>query len=226
MIGLMPIRYIPFINGHFYHIYNRGVEKRRIFLDKREHRRFIDTLTYYRYQRPQFKYSRFLKLSVKEREMYLTNLAKTSSPLVTFVSYVLMPNHFHLLVQQLTDDGISRLMKLLLDSYTRYFNTKNERVGPLLQGQFKAVRVESDEQLLHLSRYIHLNPYTSYLVKTIDNLHLYPWSSLQQYFGGQGICDTSYITGVFSTKKSLMSFIVNNADYQRKLEEIKHLMFD
>ena len=90
--------------------------------------------------------------------MYLTNLAKTSSPLVTFVSYVLMPNHFHLLVQQLTDDGISRLMKLLSDSYTRYFNTKNERVGPLLQGQFKAVRVESDEQLLHLSPYIHLNP--------------------------------------------------------------------
>ena len=98
--------------------------------------------------------------------------------IVDIGAYCLMPNHFHILLQQLQDNGISTFVRKLLNSYTRYFNTKNERIGPLFQGQFKAVRVESDEQLLHLTRYIHLNPLVGYVVKDLRN---FEWSSYLDY---------------------------------------------
>lgn len=81
------------------------------------------------------------------------------------ISYCLMPNHFHLLVKQVIDHGIVKCLNNFSNSYTRYFNIRHDRVGPLFQGRFKAVRIETDEQLLQVSRYIHLNPVASSLIE-------------------------------------------------------------
>lgn len=96
-----------------------------------------------------------------------------------------MPNHFHLLLKQTKENGISKLVANFQNSYTRYFNLKNERVGPLFQGVFKALRVKTDEQLIHVSRYIHLNPYSSSVIKSFEELKRYPWSSVEEYLHPQ-----------------------------------------
>jgi len=110
------------------------------------------------------------------------------------------------------------------NSYTRYFNTKHRRKGPLFYDQFKAVRIETDEQLIHVSRYIHLNPYSSYVIKDFKNIKDYLWSSLPDYLSGKkGICETNVILDFFKNKKEYFEFIYNQADYQRELDRIKHL---
>ena len=113
-------------------------------------------------------------------------------------------------------------------SYTKYFNTKNDRVGSLFQGQFKAVKIDSEEQLLHVSRYIHLNPYSSAVVSKVEELMNYKWSSLPEYqnIGKFAICSKELIFNSFKTIDSYMSFIFDNADYQKNLENIRHLVFD
>ncbi|MBI4067720.1 hypothetical protein HY407_05035, partial [Candidatus Gottesmanbacteria bacterium] len=105
---------------------------------------------------------------------------------------------------------------------------KNKRVGPILQGKFKAVRIEDDEQLLHVTRYIHLNPYTSYLVKDITGLIAYPYSSLPEYLklSHVNLVDKKPILSHFKTIKSFKEFTFNQADYQKKLNDIKHLVLE
>lgn len=176
----MPSRTVPLVTGEYYHIYNRGVAYLPTYKRKRDYERFVLNLAYYQHQNIPFKISRLLQLPQEERENVLSQLEKENEKTIVLVCYALMPNHFHLLVRQEVDGGISSFMKHLADSYTRYFNTKYERVGPLYQGAFQAVRIETDEQLIHLSRYIHLNPIVSFLVTEKDFL-VYPWSSMQFY---------------------------------------------
>ncbi len=136
-----------------------------------------------------------------------------------------MPNHFHLLVKQLEESGISNLIRKTIDSYTRYFNTKYERVGPLFQGPFKAVWVESTDQLVHLSRYIHLNPIVGDLV---DDLKEYKWSSYLNYIHltKNELCNTEEILQLFPQTNSYKQFVLDRIDYAKKLEEIKHLTIE
>lgn len=114
------------------------------------------------------------------------------------------------------------------NSYARYFNTKSKRISPLWQGQFKAVRIEDDNQLLHISRYIHLNPYTSFVVKNLKALLQYQWSSLSEYLNPAtgGICSKEIILSQFGNLDDYQKFILDQADYQRRLEGIKHLILD
>ena len=97
-----------------------------------------------------------------------------------------MGNHFHFLIKQASDNGISKFMANFTNSYTKYFNTKHQRVGPLFQGVFKAVHVDSDEQLIHLSRYIHLNPVMGFVIKA-EELKDYKWFSYPNYIGKQDV---------------------------------------
>lgn len=224
----MARRLTPLINGNYYHIFNRGVEKRPIFSDNRSYRRFIETLNYYRFINTPLKLSNFFKLSLKNRSTIIKDLRFTPTH-VTICCFALMHNHFHLLLRQNSDNGISKFMKNLGDSYTKYFNTRRNRIGPLFQGQFKAVRVESDDQLSHVSRYIHLNPYSSCIVKNIDDLLHYPWTSLPIYAQTENnlsICDISPIMQPFKTWKAYWKFISDHADYQKKLENIKHITLE
>ena len=123
--------------------------------------------------------------------------------------YCLMPNHLHLILEQLKTKGISGFMSDILNSYTKYFNIKHERVGPLFQCAFKSVLIESDEQLLQTSRYAHLNPVEALLVP-INEIAKYPWSSMKEYISDKTdhkIVNTEKILGYFKTKEDYFNFV-------------------
>ena len=134
----------------------------------------MEAICFYQFQQTPTKLAHFLKTGLKEREKIFDKLVKTSLKKVEILTYCIMTNHYHLLLKQAEDEEISSLCSLIQNSFTRYYNTKNKRCGSIFQGPFKAVLVENDNQLIHLSRYIHLNPYSACLVKTIDETVSYP----------------------------------------------------
>ena len=140
-----------------------------------------------------------------------------------------MPNHFHLLLKQEQDGGISKFMSNFQNSYTRYYNVKNSRIGSLFLDQFKAVRIETEEQLIHVSRYIHLNPFTGFIVNKFEDLTGYLWSSLREYLFEDipnPISDAQLVLGYFKNTAAYKQFVFNQAQYQRELKKIQHLIFE
>ncbi|MBI3632822.1 MAG: transposase [Candidatus Vogelbacteria bacterium] len=170
-----------FIEDGIYHIYNRGTDKRDIFLDDQDYFRFIhylyacnDVESLEKIDNPIVGGSTY---DIKDRER-----------LVNIFCYALMPNHFHLLIQQRKDCGISKFIQKLATGYTMYFNVKNERTGALFQGKFKSKFVDDEKYLETLVNYIHLNPVDTFqskwkefgindYVATKDFLENYRWSS-------------------------------------------------
>lgn len=213
----MPARVIPFVNGEFYHLYNRGLEKQNIFENQRDYSRFLKTLFYYQIQNPKPKFSTYRQSK--------TFPIDTSKKILEILCFCLMPNHFHLLVKQIKDGGVTEFMRRFIHSYTKYRNVKYQRQGPVFQGIFKAVRVESDEQLIHLSRYIHLNPLVSFLTKDLKS---YPWSSYSAYDGlsNDELMAKKEILGFFKSPEEYQKFVLDQADYGKTLELIKHTAID
>lgn len=224
----MPGRIVPLVKDQIYHIFNKGIASQPTFLDRRDYARALDIMFYYQNAYPPVSYSRFLGLSTEEREDILKSLKNHREFLVEIIAYCLMPNHFHFLLKQISENGISKFMGNFINSYTRFFNTKHERTGQLYSGRFKAVRIETDSQLLHVSRYIHLNPYTSYVVKTLNELETYPYSSFNDYVISQPEFDSrnkAIILDHFK-KQSYKQFVFDQAEYQKTLAYIKHLVLD
>lgn len=223
----MPGRTIPFITDQVYHVYNRGINKQPVFVNKRDYDRALESLRYYRFHNQNLSLSKYLLLQKSKRNNFLTNSRKKLQTVVVF-AYCFMPNHFHLLVKQLVDGGISKFIGQFQNSYTRYFNIRHDRDGSLFLDQFKAVRIEDDEQLLHVSRYIHLNPYTGYVVKNINNLVSYPYNSLKDYVlqKGSDMVDTEFILGQFHSRQAFKKFVLDQADYQKNLKNIEHLLVE
>lgn len=149
----------------------------------------------------------------------------TSKKIVEIVCYALMPNHFHFLLKQVKDCGISEFISKLSNSYTKYFNTKNRRIGPILQGDFKAVYIESNEQLLHVGRYIHLNPLVGFVTKNIET---YKWSSYPEFVKSldNNICEKAIVLSQFKSRDDYKKFVLDHVDYAQKLEQVKHLLLD
>lgn len=188
-----------------------------IYENAHDYHRFMKTVLYYQREGPK------PRLSLFDPKHSLFSL---EGKIVNIVCYCLMPNHFHFLLQQMRNKGITEFISKLSNSYTKYFNTKNKRVGPLLQGEFKSVHVETNEQLLHLSRYIHLNPLVGYKTK---NLETYQWSSYLEYLGTNNAstcCDKDIIVSQFKHHEAYKQFVVDHEKYARKLESIKHLLLD
>lgn len=145
-----------YLEGGYYHVYNRGVEKRIIFNDDQDYKVFLNYLKIY--------LSPKQKTSIKSISINGSTFQRPVRPLNNFwgevelLAYCLMPNHFHLLLKQKSPRLIEAFMRSLGTKYSGYFNKRYERVGPLYQSVYKAVLVQNEEQLLHLTRYIHLNP--------------------------------------------------------------------
>lgn len=212
----MPYRIVPFVNGEFYHLYTRGVDKQNTFSDSRDYSHFIKALFYYLIRNPKPKFSIYQRTKVFPID--------SSKIIAEIICYCLMPNHFHLLVRQIQDGGISELMRKLLLSTTKYRNTKYNHQGSLFQVPFKAVHIETDEQLIHTSRYIHLNPLTSLLVK---DLKFYPWSSYHSYINSSYDALTKEdILSFFKSPKDYEKFVLDQADYGTTLELLKHTSLD
>ena len=142
-------RKVKLAPGEYYHLYNRGVEKRRIFLDDSDKNRFI-RLLYLANGNKSLVYRLVQGLPLDEIDLGAKKIA--------IGAYVLMPNHFHILVKEIREGGITSFMEKLQTGYSMYFNKKNDRVGSLFQGTFKAEHIHRDEHLKYLFAYIHLNP--------------------------------------------------------------------
>ncbi len=220
-------RKITFANGEIYHIFNRGVEKRPIFTDKREYNRALETLRYYLFANIPVRFSKYLQIKSEERTKLIHRLYMENKKIVDILAFSLLPNHFHLLLRQVEKGGITRFMTNFSNSYTKYFNAKNERVGPLLQGLFKAVHAETDEQFLHLTRYIHLNPVLSFIVD-IERLADYPYSSFREYLneGAHTLSSASVALGYFNSRDDYYSFVRDQVEYAKELEKIRYLTFE
>ena len=146
-------RKVKFSPNEYYHLYSRGVEKRKIFLNTKDYERFM-ALLYIMNQPEPFHFTNFLK---KNKIGEIFKEAKKKS-LVSILSYTLMPNHFHILIYENEEGGISKFMSRLLTAYSMYFNTKYERSGPLLTHPFRSQHISVEAQYLWIFSYIHLNP--------------------------------------------------------------------
>ena len=142
-------RKFVFSEGEFYHIYNRGVEKINIFKDEKDRSRFVRLLYVANGERP---------FIFRDIENKIFSEIDRGKPIVAIGAYVLMPNHFHILLKEIVEGGISMFMEKLLTGYSSYFNKRNERTGALFQGTYQAKHADSDEYLKYLFAYIHLNP--------------------------------------------------------------------
>lgn len=173
-----------FIENGFYHLYNRGVEKRDIFLDEQDYAVFLHYL------------KKYLDSTVP------FGIGSDPHPLsseIDLFAFCLISNHFHLLARQKSINGITKLIRAVCTNYVMYFNKKYERVGTLFQGKYKAVLIENDSYLLHLSRYIHLNPYPG------SDPKIYRYSSYSYYLGNKNAnwLKTAEILGYFKRAKRI-----------------------
>ncbi|AEA34657.1 transposase [Hippea maritima] len=211
-----------FAVGSFYHVFTKSIAGYHIFRSDDDYERMVEIMQYYVYENLPIRFS-FYKRLKKDKHLKNTVDFDKLNKLVDIVAYCLMPTHIHFLLTPLKENSISIYMKNLLNSYTRYFNTKAKRNGPLWQSRFKDVLVESDEQLIHLTRYIHLNPTSSGLVEKPED---WKYSSYREYLG---ICDRSLCN--FSkyldiNTKDYKAFVENRIDYQKELSVIKHLVLE
>lgn len=151
-----------YLEEGYYHIYNRGVEKRKIYLDLQDYGVFLSYLKEYLSPKNEEALSEKLSdpnIGYKEKDSILKLLRRNNFYGEIFLmAYCIMPNHFHLMIKQTSALSIDKFMNSLALRYAIYFNRKYKRIGKLFQDVYKAVFIESDEQLLHLSRYIHQNP--------------------------------------------------------------------
>ena len=168
------MRKVKFAKDHYYHVYNRGVDKRTVFQSKQDYERFLESLVYFnstitagglreqKYQNPRNRVSGVL-----------------DEKIVDVVAYCLNPNHFHLILCQKKEGGISDFMKRVSGGYTKYFNDKHRRSGSLFQGPFKAIHIDSDAYLMHLAVYVTLN---NYVHDYSEKERAMTRSSLAEYF--------------------------------------------
>lgn len=209
-----------------YHVFTKSIAGFKVFNNDDEFCRMVRMLPYYQREKPVFKFSRFIELTKGGGSESNEDISVYShEKLVEIVAYCIMPTHLHLILEQLKENGISNFMSNILNSYTRYFNTKHNRKGPLWEGRFKNVLVKTDEQLLHLTRYVHLNPVTAYLV---DSPEEWLASSYREYLSRVNdknkICNYDKILDI--EPSSYKKFVDDRAYYQRELAKIKHLLLE
>ncbi|MCX5699487.1 MAG: transposase [Candidatus Omnitrophica bacterium] len=217
---IMPLRKEMLVTGEVYHIFNKSIAGFKIFNNQADFSRIVDVISYYQKEKQPISFSNFIKIKHGFSQKSLTE-----GIVVEIIAYCIMPTHIHLILKQLKNNGITAFIGNILNSYTRYFNIKYNRKGPLWQGRFKNVIVENEEQLLHLTRYIHLNPVTGYLVNKPEE---WSASSYKEYLSGDSveypICNYSDFLPMvdFSYKK----FVDDHISYQKEVVKIKDLIVE
>jgi len=219
----MPSRSTPLTTHETYHIFNKTISDQAIFSDRRLCERTLKTLWFYQVHQKRLSFSSYLRLSNADQQTFQINY--THQPkIIDLHCFCLMPNHYHLLLTQQQDHGISYFVGTLQNSLAHYHNTKRTHKGPLFLPQFHAVHISSDSQLLHVSRYIHLNPYTSSMVNSFSDLYTYPWSSLPEYLNpnpNPHLLATNLISNLIGNPQKHRQFLEDRADYQRSLHHIQ-----
>jgi len=195
------------VGGEFYHIYNRGVDKREIVSDIYDANRFVTAMIEFNTIEP---IGSIYNVTSKRKNGEQNNRKPKTNKLVEVVCYCLNPNHFHFVLKQVADEGISKFMHRLSTGHTKYYNEKYERTGALFQGSFKAKYIAGNDYLLHLSAYVNLNNKLHHISGDKESLVR---SSYNQYSGGKTAlsvyyynCDLDIVLGQFSNKKEYKIF--------------------
>lgn len=207
----MPIRKNKLVNGIFYHVYNKSISGYVIFNNSAEYDRFIDLMKYYRFSHIKRKFSIRGDLEFND-----------NSQKINIISYCIMPTHYHMILIQNEEKGIENFVTSLQKSYSLYFNQRHERKGPLWESRFKNTLIDNNDVFIHLTRYIHLNPVTAYLVNNPED---WDYSSYKQYIGlTESFCEfKNYINMSCETYRK---FSEDQIDYQRKLAKIKNYILE
>lgn len=210
-----------FCNNQIYHIYNRGVDKRNIFIDDKDYLRFIHDLFEFNDTKPAVNFYYKQSYEIRSRN----NNKEPRELLVKILAFCLMPNHYHLMIEQLEEGGISEFCRKLGIGYAMYFNQKYQREGSLFQGRFKAVLINQEPHFIHLPYYIHLNPldliepeWRKRKIKNYKNtlkfLKTYRWSSYLDYIGVKNFPSVTqrefllnFFNGTEEYKKSTMEWL-------------------
>lgn len=210
-----------FVSGEIYHLCNKSIANFGIFKEFTNGQKFIEILDYYNNRLVLKSFSQFLEEN--GHYDYQNLLYPKEFPYVKFLGYNIMPDHYHLLVKILHDRSLSQYMANVENSFTRNFNIRFKRKGPLWQSSFKAVRIRTNEQLLHVSRYIHLNATSAGLVDKPED-----WlpTSYQDFINNEKILK-EIITEI-SIRNPMMykKFVEDQKDHQRKLKLIKKLVLE
>ena len=229
-----PMRKHPLETGYIYHILNRGVEKRKVFQKDKDYFRFIHNLYEFNDEKPAQNFY-YRQSSSHSHEVG----PREKKSLVDILAFCLMPNHYHLLIRQVKDNGITEFMRKLGTGYSMYFNQKNERVGPLFQGKFKSILVENERHLLFLPNYIHLNPLDlvspewrdgkiKNTERALNFLKRYKWSSYLDYAGEKNfplLTSRNYLLGLSGGKNNYQKILMEWIKHP-EISEISDLMLE
>ncbi len=189
------------IENSYYHVYARGASRKEIFIEDDDFKYFVRLISRYLSNEPQHDSSGRVYAHLRDD--------------VVLLAYCLMPNHFHLLFYQTTQGALSTLMRGVMTSYSRYFNHKYDRSGPLFETRYKSSRISNDAYLMHISRYIHLNH---------AQWRTWEWSSYPLYEKrmDQEWLRKDKVLSLFSSLDEYLAFVADYEDNQRMLEQIKH----
>ncbi|PJE67386.1 hypothetical protein COU95_02720 [Candidatus Shapirobacteria bacterium CG10_big_fil_rev_8_21_14_0_10_40_9] len=211
--------------GEVYHIFSRSIANFEILNNASEFERMLELLNYYNYPLDT-RFSHFLEMQwVQQMGFYksLDTISKDKDQLVQVIAYCLMPTHIHLILKQLKENGISDYMRKVLDGYTKYFNAIHKRKGPLWESKFQNVLVDNDDQLIHLTRYLHLNPVTARLVEKPED---WIFSSYREYLGSSNNSFCQFDDLLDIKPHAYRKFVNDQVSYQRELAKIKRLIVD
>lgn len=215
----MAVRKVRLISGELYHVFNRSVMGAPIFEGKKEAEFFLGATEYYMHEKPPVKFSLY---RTRPQAFFPLEQGK----LVSLLAYCIMPNHFHFLLRQENDGGIQSLIRKTSSSFAHYYGLKHHVRGHIFEGNFKAVHIESNEQLLHVSRYIHLNPVTAYITEDPQE---YQYSSYILYLDKKkrgSFVETADVLSQFRSPTAFQRFTLDQKEYQRDVARMKHLLLD
>lgn len=220
----------PFVNKEYYHIFNRGVDKRKVFLNGDDFNRFLQSMDEFNSVTPigSIYENSFNKKRIKlghSMSKFESGKKKEKDKLVNFICYCINPNHYHFLLEQRVDNGIEKFMQRLGNGYTKFFNNKYLRSGSLFQGRYKAVYVDSNEYLLHLSVYINLNDKVHQLGHSMSK------SSWGEYIKGNdysfcNICNKSIILDQFNNVKNYKVFANDSLESIMQKKEMEDFLLE
>ncbi len=206
----MATREIQFTNGEYYHIFNRGNNKRIIFDDDQDLARFFQSMIEFNSTEPIG--------SIFENSFNKSSLGRqaSKSKLVDFICFCLNPNHYHFILKQVVDKGIEKFMHRIGTGYSKYFNNKYNCNGSLFQGKFKAIHIDSNEYLLHLSAYVNLN----------DRIHLLgskaSKSSWEEYdTGREGFCEKNIVLSQFKNIEEYKNFAQESIKISKERKDLE-----
>lgn len=214
------MRKVAFENKEFYHIYNRGNNKRPIFMNKFDLRRFLQSIREFNSEEPIG--------SIYENLFKKDQLGSLASKLVNVVAYCLNSNHFHLILEQLIDHGITKFMHRLGTGYVKYFNEKYNFAGSLFQGPYRGIHIDSDEYLLHLSAYVNLNSEAHSRRKYPVNQSFLSVSSWNEYVNkskvGDCLCHTDIILSRFRDRAEYKKFALESLATIKERKDLQKIL--